>query len=58
MSDSVNKLLEASDTEAARNFTLDRQNDISEFVQSSQDYYVTQFNKIGESARFTPPYHS
>jgi len=57
MSDSVNNLLEASDTEAARNFTIDRQNDISEFVQSSQDYYVTQFNKIGESARFTPTWN-
>lgn len=57
MSESVNNPLEASDTEAARNFAQNRENDITEFVDSHPDYYVKQFNKIGESARFTPTFN-
>jgi len=57
MTDSANNPLEASDTEAARNFTKNRAEDISEFVNTRSEYYVKQFNKIGESARFTTTFN-
>lgn len=57
MSESVSNPLEASDTDAARNFTRNRDKDISTFVESSEGYYTKQFNKIGESARFTPTFN-
>ncbi len=57
MNSSANNPLEASDTDAARDFAKNREHDISEFVDTNPDYYVKQFNKIGESARFTPTFN-
>jgi len=57
MTESANNPLEASDTEAARNFSKNRAQDISEFVNTRSEYYIKQFNKIGESARFTTTFN-
>ena len=57
MTDSATNPLQATDTEAARNFTRNRENDIRSFVDTSSDYYIRQFNRIGESARFTPTFN-
>ncbi len=57
MSAPIKNLLDASDTDAARDFSQNRERDISEFVDTHSEYYVKKFNKIGESARFTPTFN-
>ena len=51
--DTVNPL-EDTESEAALAYAAERRDNIREFVQTSPDYYVTQFDRIGASSRFTP----
>ena len=50
--------LEATDTEAAIAYQEERRDNIRTFVRTSPEYYIAQFNKIGESARFTPTFNA
>ncbi len=57
MSDTVQNPLEATDTEAALAYAEERRDNIRRFVRTSPDYYIAQFDKIGESAKFTPTFN-
>jgi glycine betaine/proline transport system permease protein len=57
MSDTVQNPLEATDTEAALAYAKERRDNIRRFVRTSPDYYIAQFDKIGESAKFTPTFN-
>ena len=46
--------LEDTESEAALAYAAERRDNIREFVQTSPEYYITQFDKIGASSRFTP----
>ena len=50
--------LDAKDTEAAIAYAKQRRDNIRTFVRTSPDYYISQFDKIGESARFTPTFNA
>ena len=56
--DTPTNLLEATDTEAARTYTQERQENIRTFVRTSPEYYIRNFDKIGESARFTATFNA
>ncbi|GAB4283041.1 MAG: hypothetical protein Kow0058_01720 [Roseovarius sp.] len=49
--------LEDTDSEAARAYAEERRQAIREFVATSPDYYVRNFERIGASARFTPTFN-
>ena len=59
----VENPLDARDTDAARAYAEERRENIRTFVRTSPDYYIAQFDTIGESARRTrpgrrdPPWH-
>ncbi|WP_375589200.1 ABC transporter permease subunit [Hoeflea alexandrii] len=57
MSDTAQNPLEATDTEAALAYAEERRDNIRRFVRTSPDYYIAQFDKIGESAKFTPTFN-
>ena len=46
--------LQDTESEAALAYAAERRDNIREFVQTSPDYYIGQFDRIGASARFTP----
>ena len=46
--------LEDTESEAALAYAAERRDNIREFVQTSPDYYISQFDRIGASSRFTP----
>ena len=50
--------LEATDTEAAKEYAAKRRESIRIFVRTKPDYYVAQFDKIGGSERFTPTFNA
>jgi len=56
MDENVNPL-ENTDSDGARAFAAERQENIRTFVATSHDYYVRNFNKIGASSRFTPTFN-
>ena len=58
MTETPQNPLEATDTEAAREYAAERQDNVRTFVRTSPDYYIAQFDKIGESARFTPTFNA
>ena len=45
--------LDAIDTRAAEEYAAERRESIRAFVQTNPEYYISQFDKIGASARFT-----
>ena len=51
------QLDDAIDFEIAEKYAEERQQNIRTFVQTNPDYYITQFDKIGASARFTPTFN-
>ncbi|MEP2027511.1 MAG: ABC transporter permease subunit [Paracoccaceae bacterium] len=53
MSETEQNPLEATDTEAALAYAAERRENIRTFVRTNPDYYISQFDKIGESSRFT-----
>ena len=57
MNQTAENPLEATDTEAARAYAAERCENIHNFVRTSPDYYVGQFDRIGASARFTPTFN-
>ncbi len=57
MTDTAQNPLEATDTEAALAYAAERRDNIRSFVRTSPDYYISQFDKIGESARFRPTFN-
>lgn len=52
--DQVQNPLEATDTEAALAYAAERRDNIRTFVRTNPEYFIAQFDKIGESAKFTP----
>lgn len=54
MDEQVQNPLEATDTEAALAYAAERRENIRTFVRTNPEYFITQFDKIGESAKFTP----
>ncbi|WP_120501410.1 proline/glycine betaine ABC transporter permease [Roseovarius sp. EL26] len=54
MSDSNINPLEDTESEAALAYAEERRENIRAFVETSPDYYIAQFDKIGANARFTP----
>ena len=57
MSDAVQNPLDATDTEAALAYAAERRDNIRTFVRTNPDYYIAQFDTIGESAKFTPTFN-
>ena len=51
------QLDDAIDFEIAERYVEERRENIRTFVQTNPDYYVSQFEKIGGSARFTPTFN-
>ena len=58
MKDTPENPLEATDTEVARAYAAERRANIRTFVRTNPDYYIAQFDKIGESAKFTPTFNA
>jgi glycine betaine/proline transport system permease protein len=58
MSDAVENPLEATDTEAARAYAAERRENIRTFVRTSPEYYIRNFDRIGESSRFTATFNA
>ncbi len=50
--------LEDTESEAALAYAEERRDNIRTFVRTSPDYYITNFDKVGASARFTPTFNS
>ena len=57
MNDTVENPLDARDTEAALAYAAERRENIQAFVRTNPTYYITQFDKIGESAKFTATFN-
>ena len=57
MSETVENPLDAKDTKAALAYAAERRGNIQTFVRTNPAYYVTQFDKIGESAKFTATFN-
>jgi glycine betaine/proline transport system permease protein len=57
MTENVQNPLEATDTQAAREYAAERRKNIQKFVRTSPEYYIANFDKIGESAKFTPTFN-
>lgn len=54
MNEMIQNPLEATDTDAARQYAAERRENIRTFVSTNPNYYIAQFDKIGASSRFTP----
>ncbi len=50
----TNRLDDAIDFEIAAKYAREREANIRSFVHTSATYYISQFDKIGASSRFTP----
>ena len=57
MTETMQNPLEATDTEAALAYAAERRDNIRTFVQTNPDYYISQFDKIGASSRFTATFN-
>ena len=49
--------LDDPNSEAAIAYAEERRENIRSFVRTNPDYYITNFNKIGSSSRFTPTFN-
>ena len=49
--------LEDTESEAALAYAEERKDNIRTFVRTNPDYYITNFDKVGASARFTPTFN-
>jgi len=58
MTDTIENPLDATDTDAARQYASERRDNIRTFVRTNPDYYIAQFDKIGASSRFTPTFNA
>jgi glycine betaine/proline transport system permease protein len=58
MNKAIENPLEATDTEVARAYAAERQDNIRTFVRTNPDYYIAQFDRIGASARFTATFNA
>jgi len=54
MSETVQNPLDQPQSDAALAFAAERREDIRTFVRTHPDYYIAQFDRIGENANFTP----
>ena len=54
MSNNVQNPLDAKDSDAALAYAEERRENIKDFVRTNPDYYISQFDHIGENANFTP----
>ena len=54
MSNNVENPLDAKDSDAALAYAEERRENIKDFVRTNPDYYISQFDHIGENANFTP----
>ena len=57
MTEVVENPLDAKDTEAALAYAAERRENIQTFVRTNPEYYIAQFDKIGESAKFTATFN-
>ncbi|MFT6022435.1 MAG: glycine betaine/proline transport system permease protein [Ascidiaceihabitans sp.] len=57
MTEATQNPLEATDTEAAIAYASERRDNIRTFVRTNPDYYIAQFDKIGESSKFTATFN-
>lgn len=57
MTQSTVNPLQDTQSEAARAYAKDRQDDIRKFVRTNPEYYIRNFDKIGMSAKFTPTFN-
>ncbi len=57
MNDLGTNPLEDTESEAALAYAEERRDNIRTFVRTSPDYYISNFDKIGESAKFTPTFN-
>ncbi len=57
MTETTQNPLDAKDTEAALAYAAQRRENIRAFVRTHPDYYISQFDKIGESSKFTATFN-
>jgi glycine betaine/proline transport system permease protein len=57
MTEATENPLDARDTEAALAYAAERRENIETFVRTNPAYFITQFDKIGESSRFTATFN-
>jgi glycine betaine/proline transport system permease protein len=57
MTETTQNPLDATDTQAAIAYAAQRRDNIRTFVRTHPDYYITQFDKIGESSKFTATFN-
>ncbi|MGB0865554.1 MAG: ABC transporter permease subunit, partial [Granulosicoccaceae bacterium] len=57
MNDQERNPLEDTDSEAALAYAEERRKSIREYVETSPDYYIKNFDKIGASSNFTPTFN-
>ncbi len=50
--------LEDTESAAALAYAEERKDNIRTFVRTSPDYYITNFDKVGASSRFTPTFNA
>lgn len=55
--DQSNVPLTDNEAEAERAYTEERRKSIAEFVRTNPDYYVANFDRIGESSKFTATFN-
>ena len=53
----TNQLDDAIDFKVVEQYAAERRDNIRTFVRTNPDYYISQFEKIGGSARFTPTFN-
>ncbi|OSQ50894.1 ABC transporter permease [Marivita geojedonensis] len=57
MSQSDQNPLDDTESAAARAYSEERKENIRAFVETSPDYYIRNFDKIGASSKFTPTFN-
>lgn len=57
MTETIENPLDAKDTEAALAYATERRENIQTFVRTNPAYYISQFDRIGESAKFTATFN-
>ena len=57
MSEIAQNPLEATDTQAALAYAVDRRKNVRVFVRTNGEYYIRQFDRIGASAKFTATFN-
>ncbi len=58
MTETARDGLPGAETEAGEDYAAERRENIRSFVRTNPDYYISQFDRIGARARFTPTFNA